>query len=112
MLTLEEGIMTEEKTPKKALKLELKIDDAVAGGTYANLCIINHSDSEFVADFAFVQPGRPKAKVSNRIVLSPKNAKRMMLLLQNQVKVFEKRFGEIDVRNAPPIEMIPHDEMN
>lgn len=103
--------MPDTKAPKKAMKLELKIDDAVAAGTYANLCIINHSDSEFVADFAFVQPGRPKAKIASRIVMSPKNAKRTLLLLKNQIGVYEKRFGDIDIQKLPTMP-IPAGEIN
>jgi hypothetical protein len=35
--------------------------------------------------------------VANRIVMSPKNAKRMMMLLQRRVKNFEKRFRALDI---------------
>jgi len=89
-----------EKQPKEPLKLEIKVDDAIASGVYANLCIVNHSDSEFVLDYVFIQPGRPKAKVASRIIMSPKNAKRLFLLLDQQVKAFEKRFGVLDI--SPP----------
>jgi len=103
--------MTETKPPKKAFKMELKVDESIGAGSYANLCIINHSDSEFVLDFAFIQPGRPKANVANRIVMSPKNAKRMMMLLQAQVKNFEKRFGALDI-TAPMIAPPEDTEVN
>jgi hypothetical protein len=93
--------MSEPKDqPKKAVRLEIKIDDPIAAGTYANLAIINHSDAEFVFDFVFIQPARPRSKVASRIIMSPKNAKRMMMALQHQMKVFEKQFGELAV--APP----------
>ena len=82
---------------KKAVRLEIKIDDEIAAGTYANLCIINHSDAEFVLDFVFMQPARRKSKVASRIIMSPKNAKRMLMLLQQQVKAYEKRFGELSI---------------
>ncbi|MDP8224266.1 MAG: DUF3467 domain-containing protein [Candidatus Lernaella stagnicola] len=95
--------MNEAKPPKKAIKLEIKVDETVGAGTYANLAIVNSSDSEFVMDFAFIQPGRPKAKVATRIIISPKNAKRMLMLLNKQIQVYEKRFGEIDVRSLPPM---------
>ena len=95
--------MNEAKPPKKAIKLEIKVDETVGAGTYANLAIVNSSDSEFVMDFAFIQPGRPKAKVATRIIISPKNAKRMLMLLNKQIQVYETRFGEIDVRSLPPM---------
>ncbi|NLH47767.1 MAG: DUF3467 domain-containing protein [Myxococcales bacterium] len=101
--------MTEDKLPKKpAVKMEIKVDEAVAGGTYANLCIVNHSDSEFVLDFVFIQPGRPKTKVSSRIIMSPKNAKRTLMLLDQQIKNYEKRFGKLEI--AAPMAM-PGPEM-
>jgi hypothetical protein len=92
--------MTEEKTPPKALKMEIKIDETVAGGLYANLCVVNHSDAEFVFDYVFIQPGRPKAKVASRIIMSPKNAKRLALILDQQIKLYEKRFGKLEI--VPP----------
>jgi hypothetical protein len=100
--------MTEEKLPKKSIKMEIKIDEAVAGGAYSNLCIINHSEAEFVLDFVFIQPGRPKTKVNNRVIMSPKNAKRMMLVLDQQIKNFEKRFGQLEI--TPP-QIMPPPEM-
>jgi hypothetical protein len=96
--------MTEDKLQKKAIKMEIKLDEAVAGGNYANLCIVNHSDSEFVMDFVFVQPGRPKARVSNRVILSPKNAKRLLMLLEQQVRLWEKRFGKLEITAPQPME--------
>ncbi len=104
--------MTEEKLPKKPpMKMELKVDDAIAAGSYANLCIVNHSDTEFVMDFVFIQPGRPKAKVNNRIILSPKNAKRFQLLLAQQVANYEKRFGELNIK-PPHMDPLPEMEIN
>jgi len=86
---------------KKAMRLEIKIDDAIAAGTYANLCIVNHSDAEFVLDYVFVQPARRKSKVAGRIIMSPKNAKRMMMVLQKQIQAYEKRFGELEITPMP-----------
>jgi Protein of unknown function (DUF3467) len=104
--------MTEEKAPKKAVKLELKIDDAIGAGTYANLAIVNSSDSEFVLDFAFIQPGRPKAKIASRIVMSPKNAKRMAKLLEKQIQNYENRFGVIDIRPQPNMPVVADTDIN
>ena len=98
--------MSEKKeVEKKAVRMEIKVEDPVAAGTYANVCLVNHSDAEFVLDFVFVQPARTKSKVASRIIMSPKNAKRLLLLLQQQVKTFEERFGELKI--TPPIPMEP-----
>ena len=42
---------------KKELQIELTPE--VAEGIYANLAVISHSSSEFVADFTRILPGRP-----------------------------------------------------
>ncbi|MCZ7585012.1 MAG: DUF3467 domain-containing protein [Deltaproteobacteria bacterium] len=72
--------MADDKPDPKAgkvIKIELKIDEKLAGGEYANICVVNHTDAEFVLDTFFLQPGRPRATMKGRTVLSPKNAKRL-----------------------------------
>ena len=102
--------MDEQKTPekpKRVIKLELKIDEKLAGGEYANICIVNHTDSEFVLDSFFLQPGRPQASMKARIILAPKNAKRLHAMLGDQLNRFEKRFGAINIGSAgPPVSVV------
>ena len=64
-----------EKVTKKEINIE--IDDKVASGTYANMVVVNHSDSEFVLDFISIMPGMPKARVVSRMILSPQHAKEL-----------------------------------
>ena len=78
-------------------KLQIQIDDAVAQGTYTNLVLINHNENEFVLDFAFIQPGSPRAKVSARMISSPRHTKRLLLALIKNVERFEERYGVIQV---------------
>ena len=78
-------------------RLQLQVDDDVAQGVYSNLVLINHTENEFLLDFAFLQPGNPKAKVVARIISSPKHTKRLLRALQKNIDRFEERFGEIDV---------------
>ena len=82
-----------EKKLENQLQIELKED--VAQGIYCNLAVISHSSSEFIMDLIRVLPGMPKAKVKNRIILNPENAKRLMLSLQENVARYEKHFGTI-----------------
>lgn len=83
--------------PKKGPKIQVQMDDQVAQGTYANLVLINHSENEFLLDFAFMQPGNPTAKVNTRIISSPKHTKRLLRALQNNLDRYESRFGEIEL---------------
>jgi len=89
-----------EETPdkKRAVKLKLEVDEKLAGGSYANLCLVNHSDSEFIIDAFFLQPQKPSALHSARIVLSPRSAKRLHKLLGERLAKYEQMFGEVDIK--------------
>jgi hypothetical protein len=87
--------MSEEA--KKAPKIQLQMDDETAQGQYANLVLINHTDSEFLLDFAFLQPATPRAKVCARIISSPRHTKRLLRALQKNIERFEERFGPIEL---------------
>lgn len=78
---------------KREIKIE--IDDSVAQGVYSNVALISHSESEFIFDFIFIQPQAPKAKVRSRIITSPAHAKKFLLTLQENIKKYEDKFGEI-----------------
>lgn len=82
-------------------KLNINISPEVSGGTYANLAIIAHSASEFVIDYAAVLPGMPQANVKSRIIMTPENAKKLLLALQDNVAKYEKQFGKIQLSGTP-----------
>jgi len=78
-------------------KLQIQIDDAVAQGQYVNMTLVNHTETEFIIDFVFVQPMDPRAKVRSRIISSPKHAKRFLMALQDNLTRYEERFGPVEV---------------
>lgn len=82
-------------------KIQVQIDDDLSQGTYSNLVLINHTENEFVLDFAFLQPGAPRAKVRSRVISSPRHTKRLLLALQKNLERFEERFGAIAVGELP-----------
>jgi hypothetical protein len=86
---------------KKGPKIQLQMDEQTAQGTYANLVLINHTENEFLLDFAFLQPTSPRAKVCSRIISSPRHTKRLLLALQKNIERFEERFGVIDIGDNP-----------
>lgn len=88
----------EEKQPAP---LQIEIDDATARGTYTNLALITHTETEFVLDFLFVQPQAPKAKVLARVVSSPVHAKRFLWALKDNLEKYEARFGPIAAGEEP-----------
>jgi hypothetical protein len=93
------GDMEEKK--QKEVKLEIQLDEEMAQGTYVNLAVVNHNDSEFVVDLIFVQPQTPRAKVRSRVILSPQHAKRFVAALQENINRYEKNFGEITPVQQP-----------
>ena len=50
-----------DNNEKKQISLELKPE--IAKGSYSNLAIISHSQSEFIIDFATVLPGLAKPEI-------------------------------------------------
>lgn len=78
--------------PKEG-QLNIELSEEVAEGTYSNLAIITHSTSEFIIDFIRIMPGVPKAKVKNRILMTPEHAKRLMRALADNVSKYEAQFG-------------------
>ena len=94
--------MADSNKNKKG-QINIELDEKVAQGTYSNLAIINHSQSEFVVDFITIMPGVPKSKVKSRIVLTPQHAKRFLKALNDNVKRFENAHGEIKDFEQPTI---------
>lgn len=87
----------------KPSPIQLQIDDATAQGQYANLVLINHSENEFVFDFAYLQPNTPVAKVRARVISSPRHTKRLLLALQKNLARYEERFGTIEITGDEPL---------
>lgn len=79
----------------KDKQIDIELSHEVAQGTYANLAIITHSDSEFILDFVRMMPGVPKPEVKSRIILTPEHAKRLYLALQDNLRRFESIKGKI-----------------
>lgn len=90
----------EEQNNENQLNIELS--EEVAEGTYSNLAVITHSNTEFVLDFIRVMPGVPKARVKSRIILTPEHAKRFMRALEDNLEKFEAINGRIKINDEPP----------
>lgn len=82
--------MEKKKQPNE---IQVELSDDMAQGTYANLAIISHSSSEFILDFIRVVPGVPKAKVKSRVILTPDNAKRLLMALKDNIGKYEDQMN-------------------
>jgi hypothetical protein len=71
-------------------QIQIELTEEMAQGHYSNLAIVAHSQSEFVIDFINIVPGAPKARVSDRVILTPDNARRLLYALQDNIRKFEE----------------------
>jgi hypothetical protein len=85
-----------------APQLQIDLDEVTAQGVYSNFVLINHNDNEFVLDFAYLQPGAPRARVRSRVISSPRHTKRLLRALEYNVRRYEERFGKIEEPEVPP----------
>lgn len=76
-------------------QIQVQIDEKTGQGIYANLALISHSGAEIVIDFTRMLPGMPKAVVQARIIMTPQHAKALEKALDENLKKYESRFGEI-----------------
>jgi hypothetical protein len=79
-------------------QLNIKLDEKVGEGTYANFFVITNSPSEFIMDCGRILPGLPDARIYSRVVMTPMHAKQLLQLLDKNIKSFEQQFGEIKVQ--------------
>ena len=85
------------------VKIEIKVDESIAGGIFSNFANISHSPDEFVLDFLYVNPSPPPGfgKLVSRVILTPGHAKRILSALGENIRKYEERFGEIKASQTP-----------
>lgn len=104
------GVMTSSQKPPGAPgappdpagkpQLQIQLPPELAHGAYVNLTLVNHTETEFVFDFIFIQPLEPRATVRSRVITSPKHAKRLLHALNENVARYEAQWGSVE--GAPP----------
>ncbi len=97
--------MSEDKKGKPQ-QINIQLGEKEAEGIYTNMAIISHSPDEFIVDFTRILPGVPKAKVLSRVIMTPQRTKLFLKSLQDNIRKYEQRHGEIKVNiqnpNQPP----------
>ena len=96
---------TTQKTTDTAAGAVPKVnwDDSGMKSSYANVCNVTSTREEMTLYFGTNQTmytGQEKevtVQLSDRIVLNPYAAKRLLLLLNRVVGEYEKRFGTLDL---------------
>ena len=107
-----------DKDKKNIQQINIELDEKISSGEYANFVVVTHSPAEFVMDFTRLLPGVPKAKVHSRIIMAPQHAKAYLAALNDNIKKFESKHGEIKMHTKgegfssfgvkPPEENLPN----
>ncbi len=84
---------------EKDIKIEVKIEESIATGSFANFSNISHSPDEYIIDFLFIHPAPPPGfgKLVSRVILTPAHAKKLLGALGRNIHEYESRFGEIKI---------------
>ena len=100
---------------KKHKQIKLVLDNENQTVEYTNFVVVTHSAAEFVLDYIRILPGMVKAKVKSRVIMSPMHVKTLMFALQDNIKKYEDKFGEIVIKadgNSPkfnfPDDVLPN----
>src|SRR5690606_400954 len=92
-------------------QLKFEIDKETMRGRPTNGALIAHTADEFLFDFVLVMPGQQPV-VSARLVTSPRHAKALLRSLEDNIKRFEARYGQIPEPKRPiqPGQVVPGTE--
>lgn len=90
--------MANNENNQNQIQIEVPVEEMK--GRYANLAMIAHTPNDFFIDMIMLAPNMPKARVQSRIIMTPENAKQLLVALQQNVRKYEMTFGEIKPRNA------------
>jgi len=78
-------------------QIKIEIPEKEGEGIYSNFSAVGFNNSEFIMDFIRIMPGIPKGKVYSRIVMNPQNVKAFLKSLEDTVKQYEDKMGEIKI---------------
>ncbi len=84
---------------KEVNQMQIKINDEILHGVYANAMQVAHTKEEFVMDFMNLLP--PQGIVTARVLTSPGHLKRIISALQDNINKYEKMHGPIEEAAAP-----------
>ena len=92
-----------EKAKNKPQQIKIEFNEESTSVEYSNFVVVTHSAAEFVLDYIRILPGMVKAKVKSRVIMSPMHVKTLMFALQDNIKKYENKFGEIKVLKQDPL---------
>jgi len=82
---------------------EIKIADNIPGAEYANAMQINHNKDEM--QMMFLNIMGLTGRVTGKIITSPGHFKRMIVAMEDNLKKYEERFGQVKEAERPDKEI-------
>lgn len=97
-----------EKKEETQTMTKVRWDDSKMRSSYANVCNVSSTREEMTMLFGTNQTwhtGQAELTVelTDRIIVNPYTAKRLSLLLNNTIREYEARFGELRIEVAGPV---------
>lgn len=98
---------SKKENQEESTQVRVRWDDSKMTNTYANVCNVSSTREEMTLLFGTNKNWHTAqteftVELSNRIILNPFAAKRLLLLLGNVVKQYEARFGKLEVDARAP----------
>lgn len=84
-------------------EVRVRLSEEVARGVYANGAMVTHSNEEFVLDFGLIVGA--SGSIVSRVILSPAQAKRLAVVLQDHVGRFEHAHGAVEPSSGPALQI-------
>jgi len=80
---------------RRQIKVEMPRDPSAI---YTNTIMISSTANEMIFDLLQVLPHDHRARIQQRVVMTPASAKMLLGVLSQQIKRYEDKFGEITPR--------------
>ena len=81
--------------------INIKAQDEVLRGQYANMMQATYTREEFVLDFMLTLP--PQGELISRIIVSPAHMKRIVQALADNLTKYEQSFGVLEEASEPRV---------
>ncbi len=82
-----------DDTKKKSEQIQIKANEEMSQGRYSNSMFIAHGPEEFIIDWLLNSP--TGAHLVSRIIVTPGHVKRIISALNDNLKRYEEKYGEI-----------------
>ncbi|GAB1420884.1 hypothetical protein MASR2M15_10100 [Anaerolineales bacterium] len=90
--------MSEQQNPPRRLQVQMPANPSAS---YANTVMISHTAAEIILDFIQIMPNDPRARVQQRIVMTPTHTKLFLNALMDNINKYEEQHGEIVLPKRP-----------